>query len=424
VIPVLDEEAAVGATVARVLAACAGAAAGPAGAGPGGAPGEAGGRGPDPPPGAERDGAADREPGDVEVIVVDDGSRDRSPQIVGAIAGVRLIRHPATRGYGAALKTGIASARGDLIAFLDADGTYPPEALPALVRAARNGADLVVGSRMSGAPSEMPPARRLGNRLFAWLLSGLGTQPVRDGTSGMRVVRRQALPRLYPLPDGLHFTPIMSLRAMHEGLRLVEVPIPYGDRAGRSKLSVVRDGLRYLRAILWTALGYAPGRLLGLAGVAGMALAGVVGLALGGLRLGGVTRLGPGGVAAVYLALVAGAAGASLLGFATTFGYLVRLGGGPAPRPLVAIRALRWGGPLLGAAGLGVAAGALALGWRGWPVERLWLYLAGSALLLLMGLQLGLCAALVGVLRDAAERDARARADLGEPGAGAGPGGT
>ena len=97
-----------------------------------------------------------------------------------------------------------------------------------------HGADVVIGSRMSGAESEMPAMRRVGNVLFAGLITLLGDQRVRDSASGMRVIRRERLASLYPLPNGLNFTPIMSLRAIQEGLSLVEVPIPYRERVGRS----------------------------------------------------------------------------------------------------------------------------------------------------------------------------------------------
>src|SRR5437867_10533218 len=105
-------------------------------------------------------------------------------------------------------------------------------------------ADLVIGSRMSGTRSQMPLTRRVGNLAFAALLSLIGNVTVRDTASGMRVLRRDVLPRLYPLPDGLQFTPAMSTRAIHENLRIVEFPIAYAERVGRSKLSVVHDGFR------------------------------------------------------------------------------------------------------------------------------------------------------------------------------------
>ena len=103
---------------------------------------------------------------ELELIVVDDGSSDRTGEIAGSIEGVRLITQE-NKGYGGALKTGFTNAKGDLIGFLDADGTYPPEYFPKLCVAALNGADLVIGSRRAGEKSEMPITRRLGNFFFA-----------------------------------------------------------------------------------------------------------------------------------------------------------------------------------------------------------------------------------------------------------------
>jgi len=91
----------------------------------------------------------------------------------------------------------------------------------------------------------------------------------------MRVLRREALHRIYPLPDGLHFTPAMSARAVMSDQRIVEVPMAYAERTGESKLRVLRDGFRFLFAIRDAALLYQPGRMLGLAAAACVA-AGVV----------------------------------------------------------------------------------------------------------------------------------------------------
>ena len=197
----------------------------------------------------------------LELLVVDDGSRDKTAEVASGIPGVTLIRHPKNKGYGAALKTGFSKASGELIGFLDADGTYPPEYFPQLCRAALKGTDLVIGSRMAGADSQMPLTRRVGNFFFANLLSLLGRQKVTDSASGMRVFKKEILEQIYPLPDGLNLTPVMSTRALHEGIKIEEVPIPYSERVGRSKLSVIRDGRIFLQSMVWTALSYNPVRL-------------------------------------------------------------------------------------------------------------------------------------------------------------------
>jgi glycosyltransferase involved in cell wall biosynthesis len=109
--------------------------------------------------------------GGPEVIVVDDGSRDRTGEIVKEFTDVSMIRHGENRGYGAALKTGLARARGELIGFVDADGTYPPELFPRLCAVALDGADVVIGSRMTGTPTQMPLTRRAPGDV-AWLARG------------------------------------------------------------------------------------------------------------------------------------------------------------------------------------------------------------------------------------------------------------
>jgi glycosyltransferase involved in cell wall biosynthesis len=359
---------------------------------------------------------------DLEVIVVDDGSRDQTAQIVQAIQGVNLIRHPTNRGYGAALKTGFAHARGEFIGFLDADGTYPPEYFPQLCAEALNGGELVVGSRMAGTESKMPLTRRIGNLFFATLLTLVGRQRVSDSASGMRVFRREVLERIYPLPDGLNLTPVMSTRAIHEGVRMVEVPIPYSERVGRSKLSVLRDGSIFLQSMIWTVLTYNPVRILGMIGLGGVSTAALVGLGLVVARLSGVTRLGPWGVAAVFWALVSGVIGVSLFALGTTFNYLVSLFykrpirqglfGKPIFRtPLE--RHFGWMGVVVFILGFCLGGFSLVLGINGWEIARLWLYLLGSALLTLVGVQLVIYWMLMRVLEELNQRENLIRNDLG-----------
>jgi glycosyltransferase involved in cell wall biosynthesis len=203
----------------------------------------------------------------VEVIVVDDGSSDRTGEIAASYSEIRLITYQKNRGYGAAIKQGFDAATGDLLAFLDADGTCDPRFFETLTEALlREDADVAIGSRL-GDESEMPAIRRLGNRLFAGIITLWGGTRVTDSASGMRVMRRSSLSRLYPLPDGMHFTPAMSAVAIFDPhLHLVEVPMRYRERTGESKLRVLADGLRFLRVIIDTALTYRPLRPFGVLG--------------------------------------------------------------------------------------------------------------------------------------------------------------
>jgi glycosyltransferase involved in cell wall biosynthesis len=358
---------------------------------------------------------------ELELLVVDDGSHDRTAEIARQIPGVRVLCHVHNRGYGGALKTGFAEARGELVGFLDADGTYPPEYFPQLCQCALDGCDLVIGSRMAGAKSQMPITRRIGNFFFANLLSLLSNQRVTDSASGMRVFKREILDRVYPLPDGLNLTPVMSTRAVHEGMVVKEVPIPYSERVGRSKLSVVRDGTVFLQSMVWTALTYNPVRILGLLGLVGVGL-GVLSLAgLAVARLSGVTSLQPWEVTGLFAGMMAAVIGTSLFSLGVVFNYLVSLfykraiRQGLFGRPIFAQpldRQFWWMGLASVAAGLIIGLWASVASLNGWDIARLWLYLLGSAMLILVGVQLAIYWLLVRVLEELSHREILAQRDM------------
>ncbi|PIE24585.1 MAG: hypothetical protein CSA62_01790 [Planctomycetota bacterium] len=204
---------------------------------------------------------------DLEIIVVDDGSTDRTAKLASAIDGIEVLSFSHNKGYGAALMAGFEKGRGELVSFLDADGTCDPKFFVPLIKAIEEGgASVALGNRL-GESSEMPKLRRIGNLFFAALIRRLSGASVQDSASGMRVIRRDALQMLAPLPTGLHFTPAMSCRAaLDPRLTLAEVPMTYAEREGESKLGVVRDGLRFLRIILQIAVQYRPLLLFGLVG--------------------------------------------------------------------------------------------------------------------------------------------------------------
>ncbi|MBI4719561.1 MAG: glycosyltransferase family 2 protein [Planctomycetes bacterium] len=243
VIPAFNEEEAIGATIERCIA-------------------------------ARESIIADSPVTDVEIIVVSDGSTDRTAAIAGSYSGVRLIVFEHNRGYGAAIQRGFEACTGQIVGFLDADGTCDPRFFATLCTAlVEEDAAVALGSRL-GQSSRMPRIRRWGNRLYAFLLSILSNRVVTDTASGMRVIRRDLLPQLYPLPDGLHFTPAMSARVlMDEKLTIVERPMSYEERMGESKLSVMRDGVRFLRTILEMTLMWRPARLFMVTALACLTLA-------------------------------------------------------------------------------------------------------------------------------------------------------
>lgn len=357
----------------------------------------------------------------LELIVVDDGSRDRTVEIVGGYSDVRLIRHAKNGGYGAALKTGFAAAQGEWVGFLDADGTYPPEFFPELYTAAvEQNADIVIGSRMAGAKSEMPLVRRIGNFIFANLVSLISAQRITDSASGMRIFRKKDLARLYPLPDGLNLTPVMSTRALHEEMKMIEVPIPYSERVGRSKLSVVHDGVRFAQSIVETALHYNPVRPLGLLGVGSTAVAGLIALWLVWERLQGVTSLSAVAAFSLFMAVVLAVAGISILALGLSFNYFVGLfhktpiRQGLLGRPIFPGLEKHFGWVGLGSVGVGILAGigSLVLGWQGMAMDRLWFYYLASAGFTLVGIQLIVARIQIQVLETLSQREKLVASDL------------
>jgi len=204
---------------------------------------------------------------EVEITVVSDGSTDRTVELAsGYVPRIKLIVFVNNRGYGAAIQEAWSQSDADLLGFLDADGTCEPSFFAPLCRTVvERKASVALGSRMHSG-SKMPLIRRTGNMVFALLLTVFSSARVKDSASGMRVVRRDCLDLLMPLPNGLDFTPAMSARCiLASGLPIHEIDVPYHERAGRSKLRVIKDGLRFLGVILKTALLHRPARLLGIA---------------------------------------------------------------------------------------------------------------------------------------------------------------
>lgn len=188
-----------------------------------------------------------------EVILVDGRSTDATRKVAVELSpGIRVIEQRG-EGKGAALRSGFAEARGDLIVMLDADGSTDPREIPLYVGALVAGAEFVKGTRfVQGAGSaDMTRLRRSGNRALVWLVRVLFGGSFSDLCYGYIAFWKRVLPLLDLDSDGFEIETEMNLRAIHRGLRIAEVPSFERERLhGTSNLRTFRDGWRVLKLIL------------------------------------------------------------------------------------------------------------------------------------------------------------------------------
>jgi glycosyltransferase involved in cell wall biosynthesis len=191
-----------------------------------------------------------------EIIVVDDGSKDNTPQVVAAYEGVRLVRHPYNIGNGAAVKSGIRAATGDVILLMDSDGQHPPEEIPNLLQHIGE-YDMVVGARNS--ESEAQQHRRVANSVFNWYASYVVGTSVPDLTSGFRAMRaRIAKNFVYLLPNKFSYPTTLTIAFFRAGYAVKYQSFVSPARVGTSKIRPLRDGLRFLLTITRLAVLFVP----------------------------------------------------------------------------------------------------------------------------------------------------------------------
>jgi hypothetical protein len=190
-----------------------------------------------------------------EIVVVDNNSTDRTAEVARSLGAVVVSeKRP---GYGAAYKAGLAAASGDLIATLDGDGTYPPEAIPQLVDTlVERRWDFLSACRFPLSDRKaMGVSNRIGNGVLTLTAMLLFFRPIRDSQSGMWVFRRAILDRLRVTSDGMPFSQEIKLEAILRGFRFGESHIAYGARIGEVKLQKWRDGWLNLSFLFRKRLG-------------------------------------------------------------------------------------------------------------------------------------------------------------------------
>lgn len=195
---------------------------------------------------------------DLEILIVDTDSWDRTRDIAMA-KGARVVPEP-RRGYGRAYKTGFAAARGTFIATLDADLTYPGNRFPDFVAALSEGrADFVSGDRLSRLRGDaMSGMHRVGNEILNTAFRTLYRARIRDSQSGMWAFRRDILPHLRFVHNGMAFSEELKLEVIRHGFRFLEIPIDYRARVGEKKIRSVSDATQNLLWLVRKRFGWVP----------------------------------------------------------------------------------------------------------------------------------------------------------------------
>ncbi len=193
-----------------------------------------------------------------EVVVVDDGSTDDTAQVAQE-GGARVVRHPYNIGNGAAVKSGIRAAGGDIVLLMDADGQHQPADVYRLLDALEGHA-MAVGARRKGSHAGI--LRAIANGVYNRLASYVTSFRIPDLTSGFRAIQAPVARRfLYLLPNKFSYPTTLTLACLRTGLPVAYVPIDALKREGKSKIKMLKDGTRFFLIILKIATFFSPFRI-------------------------------------------------------------------------------------------------------------------------------------------------------------------
>ncbi|MBW1847980.1 MAG: glycosyltransferase family 2 protein [Deltaproteobacteria bacterium] len=194
-----------------------------------------------------------------EIIVVNDGSKDNTASMA-KDAGAIVCEHPYNIGNGAAIKSGIRMASGDVFVFMDGDAQHNPEDIGRLLENIPE-FDMVVGARSISSQASL--GRALGNKLYNWFASYVAKFTIKDLTSGFRAVKSDIAKNfLYLLPNTYSYPTTLTLGILRNGRSIKYIPIQVSKRKmGKSKLSVLRDGVRFFMIITRICTLYSPLRV-------------------------------------------------------------------------------------------------------------------------------------------------------------------
>jgi glycosyltransferase involved in cell wall biosynthesis len=191
-----------------------------------------------------------------DIIVVDDGSEDNTEQLVKS-NGVTLVRHPYSKGNGAAIKTGARASEADILVFMDADCQHNPEDIKKLLDKMDQGFDMVVGARSTSSQDSI--CRLCANTFYNWFASVIVGQKIEDLTSGFRAINANKFREfLHLFPNGFSYPTTCTMAFFRSGYTVGYIPIVANQRVGNSHIKIFKDGVRFLLILFKIGTLYSP----------------------------------------------------------------------------------------------------------------------------------------------------------------------